>query len=74
MKSEIQERMDHVLDIPEQEITADDKNYDWSNCDNLDKLVDLIQAKIAASSWKEKTKLLTLVPEMWSIEKVIKKI
>ena len=44
MKSEIQERMDHVLDIPEQEITADDKNEHWSNCDNLDKLVDLIQA------------------------------
>ena len=34
---------------------------------------DLIQAKIAVSSRKEKIKLLSLVPESWSIKKVIKK-
>ena len=32
-------------------------------------MVDVIQAKIAVSSLKEKIKLLTFAPESWSIEK-----
>ena len=73
MKNEIQERVAHASDIPGQEQKTDDENDDCSNCDNMDRLVDLIQAKIAVSRQKEKIKLLTLVPESWSTEKVIKK-
>ena len=60
MKSEMQERLAHALDIPEQELKTDDEN---DNCDNLDRLVDLIQAKIAVSLRKGNIKLLTLAPE-----------
>ena len=73
MKSKMQERMAHALDIPEQELKTDDENDSCSKCDDLDRLVDLIQAKIAVSSRKEKIKQLTLAPESSSIETVIKK-
>ena len=73
MKSEMQERLAHALDIPEQELKTDDENNNCSKCSNLDRLVDLIQAKVAVSSQKEKIKLLTLAPESWSIQKVISK-
>ena len=73
MKSKMQERMAHALDIPEQELKTDDENDNCSICDDLDRLVDLIQAKIAVSSRKEKIKQLTLAPESSSIETVIKK-
>ena len=73
MESEIQERLAHVLDIAEQELKTDDENDNCFKCINLDRLVDLFQAKIAVSSRKEKIKLLTLTPESWSIQKVIKK-
>ena len=56
MKSKMQERMAHALDIPEQELKTDDENDSCSKCDDLDRLVDLIQAKIAVSSRKEKIK------------------
>ena len=56
MKSKMQERMAHALDIPEQELKTDDENDNCSICDDLDRLVDLIQAKIAVSSRKEKIK------------------
>ena len=73
MKSKMQERMAHALDIPEQELKTDDENDSCSKCDDLDRLVDLIQAKIAVSSRKEKIKQLNLAPESSSIETVIKK-
>lgn len=50
----MQERMAHALDMPEQEIKTDDENDNCSKCDNLDRLVDLIQAKIAVSLQKKK--------------------
>lgn len=58
--------------MPEQEIKTDDENDNCSKCDNLDRLADLIQAKIAVSSRKEKIKL-TLALESWSTEKVTTK-
>ena len=73
MKSEMQERLAHALDIPQQELKTDDENDNYSKSNDLDRLVDLIQAKITVSSQKEKAKLLTLAPESWSIQKVIKK-
>ena len=66
--------MANALDIPEQEHKTDDKNDDFSKCDDLDKLIDLIQAKIAIPSQNEKIKLVTLAPENWPIKKVIKKL
>ena len=73
MKSEMQGRMARALDIPEKELKTEDENDNCSKCDDLDKLIDIIQAKIAVSSRKEKIKLLTLVPESWSIENYIEK-
>ena len=73
MKSEMQERLAHALDILEQERKTGDENDNCSKCSDLDRLVDLIQAKVAVSSQKEKIKLLTLAPESWSIQKVISK-
>lgn len=58
--------------MPEQEIKTDDENDNCSKCDNLDRLADLIQTKIAVSSRKEKIKL-TLALESWSSEKVTAK-
>ena len=66
--------MAHGLDIPEQELKTDAENDNCSKWNDLDRLVNLIQAKIAVSSQKEKIKLLILAPESWSIQKVIKKI
>ena len=61
------------MDIPEQELKTDDENDNCSKCNDLDRLVDLIQAKIAVSLRKGNIKLLTLAPESWTIQKVIKK-
>ena len=58
--------------MPEQEIKTDDENDNCSKCDNLDRLADLIQTKIAVSSRKEKIKL-TLALESWPTEKVTTK-
>ena len=52
---------------------TDDENDNCSKCNDLDRLVDLIQAKVAVSLRKGKIKLLTLAPESWAIQKVIKK-
>ena len=60
------------MGMPEQEIKTDDENDNCSKCDNLDRLADLIQTKIAVSSRKEKIKL-TLALESWSTEKVTTK-
>ena len=49
LKNEMQEGMVNALDIPEQELKADDQNGG-----SLDGLVDLIQAKKAVSPEKEK--------------------
>ena len=61
------------MDIPEQELKTHDENDNCSKCNDLDRLVDFIQARIAVSSRKEKTKLLTLAPKSWLIQKVISK-
>ena len=54
MKSEMQGRMARALDIPEKELKTEDENDNCSKCDDLDKLIDIIQAKIAVSSRKRK--------------------
>ena len=50
MKSEMQERLAHAFDIPEQELKIDDENNNYSKCNDLDRLVDLIQEKTAVLS------------------------
>ena len=40
-----------------------------SKCSNLDRLTELLKDKLKMSSTQEKVKILTLVPESWSISK-----
>ena len=61
--------MSVYLDVPEGEIGMTDK--DCLNCKDLAYFIDLIKNKMYDSTKSEKLKLLTLVPESWTIESIM---
>ena len=56
-----------ACDIDENELYHDSPKC--SKCSDLDRLTELLKDKLKMSSTQEKVKLLTLVPESWSISK-----
>ena len=71
IRVEIEEKVAQALDISAEELQPETR-VDFSKCNDLDKLVELIRGKLSVSSRNEKVKMLTLTPGSWTIEKTMK--
>jgi hypothetical protein len=58
-----------VLDVPTTSVDPATRTPECKNCEDLDKLVELIKKKLDEVPLREKVKILTLTPDSWSIEK-----
>ena len=56
-----------ACDLDKEEISSDVDN-ECTKCIDLDRLVEAMKEKLTVSSKEEKVQILTLTPEIWSIE------
>ena len=71
IKVDVEEKVAQPLDISAEELQPETW-VEGSKCNDLYKLVGLVKEKLLVSSRNEKVKLLTLTPEIWTIEKTMK--
>ena len=61
-----------VLEVEPQQLSqAQPQAQQCSNCNDMDRLVELLKEKMQVSSKQKQVQLLTLAPESWTIEKVV---
>ena len=66
-----QQKVAKVLQIPESSLNCSTKKFSISECKDCDKFIELLKQKCSVASRQEQVKLLTLVPESWSIKKAV---
>lgn len=71
LEAAIKNKVAKALNVPEEEF-ASSEDKSCSNCDEFDKLISEIKEKIKTVPRREIIKILTLLPESWSRDKICK--
>ena len=69
VKKASKEKMAKILSLPGAELQSTDEEASCSQCQDFERLIFLLKEKCNTASRQQKIKILTLIPESWSIEK-----
>ena len=68
----VEEKVAQVLNVPAAEIShVEEEDIPCKKCEDLDILIIQLKEKCLTVTYKEKVKLLTLLPRSWTIRKTV---
>jgi len=71
MQEKATSKVSKVLSVPQSDGDEVSESVECDSCNDLAKLIEALTEKCAVSSSNEQVKLLTLVPQSWSIQRVV---